>query len=158
MNDILIVDGAAREDEFRALTVEYVTSLGRDLAFQHLDEELESPVKKYVGSGGGMLVALTREGQAVGCVAYWGHTKERCEMKRLYVKPEYRRGGVGMALGKEVLRRAAQSGFCEMVLDTVTALAPALALYRKLGFHEIEAYYHNPMSDVVYMARSLRDI
>ncbi len=155
MKNIRIVDGAAYEAEFRALTVEYVKSLGRDLAFQHLDEELESPVKKYVGSGGGMLVALNREGEAVGCVAYWGHTKERCEMKRLYVKPEYRRDGVGMALGREVIRRARESGFCEMVLDTVTALAPALALYRRLGFHEIEAYYHNPMSDVVYMGMRL---
>ena len=154
MKDIEIVDGAAREDEFRALTVEYVKSLGRDLAFQHLDEELESPVKKYVGSGGGMLVALNREGQAVGCVAYWGHTKERCEMKRLYVKPEYRRDGVGMALGKEVLRRAAESGFCEMVLDTVEGL-DAVRLYERLGFEKIEAYYYNPMDDVLYMGRKL---
>ena len=145
-----IIDGSAYEKEFRELTVEYVTALGRDLGFQHLDEELESPSKKYIGSGGGMIVALSEKGEAVGCVAYWGHSRERCEMKRLYVKPEYRNYGIGMALGKEVIRRAKESGFTEMVLDTAKPLTAAIALYKKLGFKETEAYYLNPMDDVLY--------
>ena len=150
MKNFKIVDGAAYEDEFRDLTVEYVTSLDRNLDFQHLDEELESPSRKYIGSGGGMIVAFNERDEAVGCVAYWGHTKERCEMKRLYVKPEYRKSGIGLALGKEVIRRAKESGFTEMVLDTAKPLTAAIALYRKLGFEETEAYYFNPMDDVLY--------
>lgn len=150
-----IVDGAAYEKEFRELTVEYVTSLGRDLGFQHLDEELESPSRKYIGSGGGMIVALAENGEAVGCVAYWGHTGERCEMKRLYVKPEYRNYGIGLALGEEVIRRARESGFCEMVLDTAKPLMAAIALYKKLGFEETEAYYYNPMDDVLYFRKEI---
>lgn len=150
-----IVDGAAYEDEFRTLTVEYTMALGRDLGFQHLDEELESPIKKYVGSGGGMTVALDLEGNAIGCVAYWGHSPERCEMKRLYVKPSHRGQGIGEALSKEVLMRAAESGFSEMVLDTVTELGAAVALYKKLGFSETAPYYHNPMPDVIYMIKKL---
>ena len=155
MKSFKIVDGTSYENEFRALTMEYVTFLGRDLAFQHLDEELESPVKKYIGSGGGMLVALNECGEAIGCVAYWGHTRERCEMKRLYVKPEYRKAGIGLALGKEVLRRARESGFRDMVLDTATPLTPAISLYKKLGFEETDAYYHNPMDDVLYFRKDL---
>lgn len=155
MKSFKIVDGASYENEFRALTMEYVTFLGRDLAFQHLDEELESPAKKYIGSGGGMLVALNERGEAVGCVAYWGHTRERCEMKRLYVKPEYRKAGIGLALGNEVLRRARESGFREMVLDTATPLTSAISLYKKLGFCETDAYYHNPMDDVLYFRKDI---
>lgn len=155
MEGFKIIDGANYENEFRALTIEYVTSLGRDLAFQHLDEELESPAKKYIGSGGGMIVALCESGEAVGCVAYWGHTKERCEMKRLYVKPEYRKHGIGLALGEEVIRRARESRFTEMVLDTAKPLTAAISLYKKLGFEETDAYYYNPMDDVIYMRRSI---
>ena len=155
MKSFKIVDGADHENEFRALTIEYVTALGRDLAFQHLDEELESPAKKYIGSGGGMIVALNQKGEAVGCVAYWGHSKERCEMKRLYVKPEFRKAGVGLALGLEVLRRAKESHFTEMVLDTARPLTAAISLYKKLGFEETEPYYHNPMDDAVYMRRDI---
>ena len=154
MRNFQISDGAAYEKEFRELTVEYVASLGRDFSFQHLEEELESPAKKYIGSGGGMIVALGEDGTPVGCVAYWGHTPERCEMKRLYVKPEYRRLGVGKALGDEVLRRAKESGFSEMVLDTAVGL-DAVRLYKRLGFEEIEAYYYNPMDDVLYMGKRL---
>lgn len=43
----------------------------------------------------------------------------------------------------------------EMVLDTILPLKAAISLYKKNGFHECEAYYRNPMSDVIYMRKEL---
>ena len=79
-------------------------------------------------------------------VAYHRHSKSRCEMKRLYVKPKYR---------ENILGHAKKAGYKEMVLDTIIPLQSAIHLYKKVGFVEREAYYHNPMDDVLYFKKIL---
>lgn len=66
-------------------------------------------------------------------------------MKRLCVRPEAR----GMGLAEKIITHAANSGYKDMVLDTIEPLKAAVSLYRSLGFRESEAYCHNPMSDVI---------
>lgn len=51
--------------------------------------------------------------------------------------------------------KAKKSGLKEIVLDTIEPLKAAIRLYRKLGFNECEAYYNNPMDDVIYMIKIL---
>lgn len=80
----------------------------------------------------------------------------RCEMKRLFVKPEYRELHADRELIGAIIEAAEKDGFEEMVLDTITPLQSAIHLYKKFGFEQCEAYYDNPMSDVVYMRKSLR--
>lgn len=149
-----ILDGKEYIPQVRELITEYVRQLNRDLAFQNIDEELQNPSQKYTAPQGELLVAL--EGDAViGMVAYHKHSEQRCEMKRLYVQPAARGLRLGDALVREILARAKSAGFREMVLDTLLPMQAAIHLYQKYGFEECEAYYHNPMDDVIYMKKNL---
>ena len=76
-------------------------------------------------------------------------------MKRLFVYPQYRGKNVGEELVCEIIKHARNAGFREMVLDTLSPMKEAIALYRKNGFAECEPYYNNPFPDVIYMKKSL---
>lgn len=146
-----IVDGKDHIQAVKALIIEYITHLNRDLDFQNIQQELENPAEKYTAPNGEILVALDEQGVAMGIVAYRKHSQQRCEMKRLYVSPAFRGQNLGRKLTEEIILHATEAGFAEMVLDTVQPLKAAIHLYKKLGFVECAPYYHNPMSDVIYM-------
>lgn len=142
-------------DTARALFREYVTDLDFDLDFQDVDEELEALPGPYAAPAGAILLADVRD-TAVGVVAVKPLDDPGvCELKRLYVKPDYRREGIGRALGEAVLETARSIGYDVMRLDTVASMDAARSLYRSLGFRERSAYYYNPLENVVYMERSL---
>ena len=141
--------------EVKSLIVAYTDSLGRDLSFQNLSAELADLQKKYGFPAGRLLAAVADHGDVVGCVAYCRHSAVRCEMKRLYVLPAYRKDGIGQALLTEIVNLAEADGYEEMVLDTLLPMESAIRLYRRNGFEEISAYYENPMDDVLYFRRKL---
>ena len=149
-----IIDGKNCLTEVRALIKEYTDALGRDLSFQHLDEELQDPAHKYTAPNGELLVAV-ENGAPLGMVAYHRHSDTRCEMKRLYVRPEARGMHLGNALITEILAHAKEAGYKEITLHTLVPKNAAISLYRKHGFRECGAYYRNPMPDVIYMHRLL---
>lgn len=153
-NRIDVVDGHAYHKEIKELIQEYVDALQRDLSFQSLDEELKNLSNKYGGEHGRLLAAIVNN-KVVGCVAYQKVNTRQCEMKRLYVKPAYRKQDIAQQLLSKILMLAKQDGYEEMVLDTITPLKAAITLYKKFNFHEIESYYDNPMEDVVYMGRKI---
>lgn len=149
-----IIDGKHHINQVRNLIIEYTQMLNRDLSFQNIDDELKDPSKKYTAPAGELLVAIEND-EVVGMIAYHKHSTTRCEMKRLYVKPKYR----GMKLGEQLIQKlielAIQSGYTEMVLDTLLPLQSAIYLYQKLGFQQCEPYYNNPMNDVIYFKKTL---
>jgi len=149
-----IIDGKHHINQVRNLIIEYTQMLNRDLSFQNIDDELKDPSKKYTAPAGELLVAIEND-EVVGMIAYHKHSTTRCEMKRLYVKPKYR----GMKLGEQLIQKlielAIQSGYTEMVLDTLLPLQSAIYLYQKLGFQQCEPYYNNPMNDVIYFKKML---
>lgn len=147
---VKIVDGKDYLSEVRELIKEYSMRLGRDLTFQNIEDELNDPSHKYTASEGELLVAIDDD-EVLGMVAYHRHSNVRCEMKRLYVRPAARGMHLGDALVTEILAHAKKEGYKEIVLDTIAPLKAAISLYKKHGFEECEAYYHNPMDDVIYM-------
>ncbi|MBR6147476.1 MAG: GNAT family N-acetyltransferase [Lachnospiraceae bacterium] len=149
-----IVDGKDHLLEVKDLIIEYSKRLGRDLSFQNIDDELKDPAKKYTAPEGELLVAVKNE-KVIGMVAYHRHSADRCEMKRLYLKPKARGMHLGDLLVEEIIKHAKACGYKEMVLDTIVPLKAEISLYKKHGFKECEAYYNNPMDDVIYMRRSL---
>ena len=155
LHDVKIVTGYDHLECIRQLIIQYTRSLNRNLDFQNLKEELQDIEKKYGRPAGALLAALSEEYQVIGCVALRPLGEGICEMKRLYVLPEYRSKKIGLLLVQRIIEEARLAGYREMRLDTLEPMKPAIALYKKCGFREIPAYYPNPMSDVIYMALSL---
>lgn len=135
-----IKDGKDYIIQVKELIAEYAEKLGRDLSFQNIDSELENPAKKYTAPQGEILVAVENS-NVLGMVAYHRLSDVRCEMKRLYVKPEARGLRLGDILVKKVIEHAECAGYKEMVLDTIEPLQAAIHLYKKHGFIECEPYY-----------------
>lgn len=154
MSEIKIVDGTNHIDAVKQLVLEYTKFLGRDLSFQHFDDELNNLSAKYAPPEGRLLCAAVDD-KIIGCVAYHKHTAARCEMKRLFVREGYREHHAGSKLIAAIIDSARADGFSEMVLDTITPLKSAIRLYKKFGFVETEPYYQNPMNDVIYMKKIL---
>jgi ribosomal protein S18 acetylase RimI-like enzyme len=133
----------AREDEVelvRELFLEYAETLGVDLGFQDFERELAQLPANYVA------LLLGEVGDEVaGCAGVREFAPSVGELKRLYVKPVFRGHGLGRELSVEAIRRARDAGFRALRLDTLPTMAAAAALYRSLGFREIEPYRHNPV-------------
>jgi GNAT superfamily N-acetyltransferase len=135
---------------------EYVDWLGVDLSFQGFEAELASLPGKYAPPTGELLLAYSIDGDALGCVAVRPlEGTAVCEMKRLYVRPVARGLRIGAALVAAIIRSARELGYAEMKLDTLPSMPQALALYKRCGFSEIPAYYHNPVPGTVYLGKRL---
>jgi ribosomal protein S18 acetylase RimI-like enzyme len=133
----------------RALFLEYARSLGVSLGFQGFDQELATLPGAYAPPRGCLLIARQRA-EIVGCVALRPLDAERCEMKRLYLRPAGRGQGAGRQLAESIIAAARAIGYRRMVLDTLAQMPAARALYASLGFREIPAYYDNPLPGVLY--------
>lgn len=135
---------------------EYQIALGVDLRFQGFDEELATLPGAYAPPGGEILIA--RAGRAnAGVIALrpLAGAADSCEMKRLYVRPAFRASQLGRRLAEAILDEARRIGYRRIVLDTLADMNAAQALYRSLGFAEIEPYYPNPLPGTRYFARVL---
>lgn len=138
----------------RALFLEYARALDFSLCFQGFDEELAALPGCYAAPRGTIVLGWAG-GAAAGVVAVRPLAADICEMKRLYVRPGARARGLGRRLAAAAVAAGAAMGYRAMRLDTHDSMAPAMALYRRLGFREIPAYYDNPLENVRYFERSL---
>jgi len=139
----------------RELFLEYAQSLGFSLCFQNFDRELAGLPGDYAPPGGRLLLAEYR-GQLAGCVALHQLAPGVCEMKRLYLRPQFRGKGLGRVLAETVIAAARSTSCRKMRLDTVEPVMPnAVAMYRRLGFKEIEPYCANPIEGALYMELEL---
>ncbi len=130
----------------------YAASLDIDLAYQDFEGELAAMPGKYAPPSGEILLARDGSGAAVGCVALRPIAPEGCcELKRLYVAPEGRGAGLGQSLVEAVVAAAERIGYREMRLDTLPTMTGAIALYRKLGFAPMPAYYETPVAGTIFM-------
>ena len=135
--------------EIKALFREYETFLGVDLCFQGFEEELAELPGKYKPPRGALLVALVNS-QVAGCVALRPLDSGHCEMKRLYVRPDYRGLGLGRQLAHRIIEVSREIGYERMKLDTLDFLEEAIHLYKSLGFKQTGSYYDNPLEKVSY--------
>lgn len=151
----LQAESHAQIAQARELFLEYAQSLGFSLCFQNFDKELARLPGDYAPPAGRLLLA-EYERQLAGCVALHKLEDGICEMKRLYLRPQFRGKGLGRALADRLIAEARQVGYQSMRLDTVEpVMKDAVAMYRKIGFREIEPYCSNPIAGALYMELQL---
>jgi GNAT superfamily N-acetyltransferase len=154
--EIIHADSAGDIERARELFKEYEAWLEIDLCFQNFEKELAELPGKYAPPDGHLLLALV-EGNVAGCVAQRKIGEGICEIKRLFLRPEFRGRGLGRQLAEAIIQEAKQIGYEWMRLDTLPPkMNDAIALYRSLGFKEIEPYYDNPVSGAKFMELDLR--
>jgi len=149
------VESPLQITQARELFLEYAQSLGFSLCFQNFDKELAGLPGDYAPPDGRLLLAEC-EGQLAGCVALHKLEPGVCEMKRLYLRAEFRGRGFGRVLADRIISEARQIGYKHMRLDTVEpVMRDAVAMYRRIGFREIAAYCSNPIAGALYMELEL---
>lgn len=140
--------------EYTRMLVEGDVAFEKYLAIQNYDEELAHLEVKY-GLPDGRLYLARYDGKTSGCIGLRKLDKHRCEMKRLYVKPEFQGKAIGRRLVEQVIFDAKAIGYSCMLLDTLPFLQSALYLYRQYGFYEVESYNDSPMDTSIYMRLDL---
>ena len=145
-------------DATREIFREYADSLDVDLCFQNFEAELANLPGEYEPPGGYLLLAFVDSALA-GCGAMRplpdSDYANACEMKRLYVRPAFRRFGLGRVLAQALLDEAQRAGYSEMLLDTLDDMESARGLYASLGFEEVPPYYYNPIPGAHYLKATL---
>lgn len=142
----------------RALFLEYAMSLQFDLCFQDFEEELRQLPGEYSGPRGALLVTSVN-GVWAGCCAMrpldFSDYSNACEIKRLYVRPQFRGLGLGRRLAEAILDAARLAAYDCILLDTLDDMESARALYEELGFESIPPYYYNPIAGAHYLKADL---
>lgn len=156
MNIELIEAYSHKEDvkylfqEYTDMLIEHDNNFKEYLNKQCYDDELEHLESKY-GLPYGRLYLAICDNKIAGCIGLRKIDNENCEMKRLYVKPAFRRKELGNILVKKIIEDAKAIGYKHILLDTFPFLEAAIKLYKKHGFYEIESYNDNPMNNLIYL-------
>jgi len=149
--EIVCAIAAAQIAEIRTLFLEYAQSLAFSLCFESFDKELAELPGKYAPPEGTLLLA-TVNGNAAGCCAIQRLDQNGCEMKRLYVRSQFRGKGVGRRLAEQIIAEAIMLGYEYVRLETIAGkMDAAITVYRQLGFKEIAPYRANTTPGALYM-------
>lgn len=176
-----VVRGAASIEDFRRLCREYAASLAFSLDYQGFDDEMAGLPGKYAAPEGVLLLARGDHAEPLGIVAVrrlpsilaesesgaTGDPRTRlpapapeiariAELKRMYVRPQARGLGIGLALGRAAVEFAGSAGYEQIWLDSEPEFLPAIAIYRKLGFIDIPRYNSDPNPATIYMGLRLK--
>lgn len=159
--EIEIVPAYNHQQEIKALFSEYTdmliagdSSFQKYLDIQHYDEEVNHLEMKY-GTPYGRLYLAYCNGHAAGCIGLRKMDEQNCEMKRLYVRPQFRGNKIGEQLVRKIIMDAKEIGYTGMLLDTLPFLESAILMYKKFGFYTIECYNNSPISTSIFMKLDL---
>ena len=159
--DIRLVPSDTPEliEAVRDIFREYSQSLGVDLCFQGFEAELAGLPGRYAREAGGRLLLASVDGDIAGCGAFCNlpdaDYPNACEMKRLYVRPAFRRFGLGRLLAQALMDDARSAGYSAVLLDTLDDMEAARSLYASLGFQGVPPYYVNPSPGAHYLKAEL---
>ena len=158
----MIISAYDRIEDIRSLFSEYtdmLVSINPEfhlyLDIQHYDDEKENPSLKYALPDGRLYLDISDDGIARGCIALRKLSDGKGEVKRLYVRPEYRGNGIATALVERIIEDARNIGYKELYLDTLPELESAVKLYKSFGFEETGQYNDSPVDKTIFMKLSL---
>jgi len=137
-------------DAVRELWREYWKSLDLADDFQGFGEELRGLPGKYGEDGGSLLIAWI-EGAPAGTIALRRLDHRAGEVKRLYLRPQFRGRGLGRHLVEQVIARAREIGYETLYADTLPIMTDALNLYARMGFENTGAYTVDPTPGAIFL-------
>lgn len=140
--------------EYTDMLIQNAPDFRQYLELQNYENELRHLETKY-GPPDGRLYIARCCGVAAGCIGLRKIDEERCEMKRLYVRPAFRGRKIAVSLVQKIISDALEIGYRQMLLDTFPFLKAAIKIYRDFGFYEIPSYNDNPMDNLIYMRLDL---
>lgn len=156
-----IIPAYRHKEEIRALFSEYTSMLTANdpsmqgyLAIQNYEEELSHLEEKYGPPSGRLYLACCGR-EAAGCIGLKKIDDQNCEMKRFYVRPQFRGRKLGVQLMQKIIMDAREIGYSHMLLDTLPFLEDAIRMYKKSGFYTIDRYNDSPVSTSIYMKLDL---
>lgn len=141
-------------DEYTQILIENDIAFADYLKMQNYDDELADLEIKY-GLPNGRLYLLYYDNNLAGCIGLRKLDNDSCEMKRLYVRSDFRGKQLGDYLVKRIISDAKKIGYKSILLDTIPFLLSAIKLYKKYGFYEIESYNNSPIVSTIYMKLDL---
>jgi ribosomal protein S18 acetylase RimI-like enzyme len=147
---LILVTSPDHIETAKALFREYQRAIKIDLCFQSFDNEVATLPGEYAPPSGRLYLCVLGESIA-GCVALRRIDERTCEMKRLYVRPAFRGHHLGRILASKLIEDAQSIGYRSIRLDTLPFMTEAIALYKSLGFSQIEPYRDNPHPGALYM-------
>ena len=148
--EIVKVETGVQLEQVKALLEQYWTSFGFTPCFQNFDDEMKKLPGAYAPPSGQLVLAMV-DGKAAGCFAYRRFDEVRCEAKRLFVSPEFREQGIGVALLEWMISEARAVGYREMICDTMPVMRSAVAMYKRAGFFEAPPYADDPTPGAVFL-------
>lgn len=154
MIEIITANSENEYTEAATLFKEYAAWLNIDLSFQNFDEELLQLKEMYSFPNGAILLSK-KENVFTGCVAVRKKESSIAELKRMFIKEAHRTKGTGALLLQKAIEMASDLGYKKIRLDTLDTMAPAINLYKKYGFYEIEPYYFNPEKNAIFFEKIL---
>lgn len=155
MIEIIQAETNEQIEDVRKIFREYEAWLDLDLCFQGFEEELANLPGKYQKPEGRLFLAIS-DGKVAGCIALRKLEEGICEMKRLYVRDEFRGQKIGISLIEKLISEAREIGYQKLRLDTYPPkMGKAVSLYETHGFRETEPYYHNPHGKTLFMELNL---
>ena len=151
---------AKSPDDFeigKILFKEYAHDIGIDLSFQNFDLEIKTINIQYNIPEGALILIFNNDDVAMACVGIRRLSPSLCELKRMYVKEEFRGQRVGALLLENAIEKAKELDYKKMRLDTLSTMQGAISLYKSHGFEEIESYRFNPMEGALFFEKNLRE-
>ena len=160
-SDVRLIPAFEKREELIPLYKEYADMLvktdpvfTKSLEQQNYDEEIEHLEEKY-GLPKGRIYLLYLDGSLAGCVGMKPSDETHAELKRLFVRPEFRGNNLGERMVHRIMDDAREEGYAFLRLDTLPGLKSALKLYRRLGFYEVDPYYDCLVPGTIFMEIAL---
>ena len=132
------------ESRYNGKVNEFIISiLVEEFGSEECRKELEEQNnEEYIQKGGYLWIALDDEDNVIGTIALRKHNENEAELKKLYVKKDYRGKGLSKELYNIFLQQAQKDKYNRIFLGTYDKLETAIHFYLKRGFTQIEELYN----------------